>query len=505
MVNFENFQNMAEEEKGSVKTLLRVAAVKISQGEIQEGTDLYKKLGQTLWKKGELRKAIEIYKKVIEIQPENIEAQLSLGIIYRQMGLLDAARKSFCILLRYDTKNIEALIELGLVCQGKNDIEASILAFKKVIELNSEETIAYEKLGELYEEKGDISEAIEKYYTAAEYYTRQNNKRALDICKIILKLDPNYSGAYKLINKFKKLQKTLLEKKKNTRKKSGIKEKITSPKPEALSLAEKHKRMALVYTREAKYNDAIGEYQEALRLVPDDASIFENLGDIFYRQYKDERAIHWLSKAKDIYLERKESKKVIKIYKYILKIKPGNLITLTDLGELYLKEGLLDKAMKIQLPLAERYTDDGLLDKAMILYERLLEADPDNRELFHLLVDIYRKILQVAPHNTGIRENLIQKLREVKDKENLIIEMTLLIKSFYEQEYYNNALACCEELLKLSPSSGDGWNYMGKILTELKEYEKAIKCFNNILEEEPDNTPAQDGREKALKAWSGSI
>jgi len=130
---------------------------------------------------------------------------------------------------------------------------------------------------------------------------------------------------------------------------------------------------------------------------------------------------------------------------------------------------------------------------------------PDNDEIILNLIDIYQEILSLAPGNTIIRKKLIDRLLEIKDIENAVRELINLIKSYYEQGFYEDTIKTCEELTKYDPASPDAGNYKGKALTCLKRYEEAIKFFNDILEINPDNKIAREGREEALKAWSGSL
>jgi len=503
MLEKKDFQKLMELASESPEAKLELARIKIDHGDVEEGIKLYKKVARILWRKGELSRAVDIYKKITAIKPEDRGVQLSLGILYRQLGLLEVAKKTLSLIIRYDTKNVAALIELGLVCQKKGEIEPAIISFKRVTELNPHEAMAYEQLGDLYIKKDKPGDALKNYYSAAMAYSKQkNNNKATEICQKILQINPRYSRVFKLIKKLKNLASAGLSDKKNIRSASDTK--ILNPDNSNI-LANKHKKLGLLYTQQGRYSDAVGEYQEALRLTPEDANIYENLGHIFYKEHKDERALQWLDKACDIYSKTGDLENEIKIYEYMLKIRPEDHDIMGRLRHFYLKSGKMDKAIKITDELARIYTRGRLLDKAMILYEDLLDMIPDNDEIILNLIDIYQEILSLAPGNTIIRKKLIDRLLEIKDIENAVRELINLIKSYYEQGFYEDTIKTCEELTKYDPASPDAGNYKGKALTCLKRYEEAIKFFNDILEINPDNKIAREGREEALKAWSGSL
>lgn len=89
-----------------------------------DAIDLYIQ-GIDLYGKGKYTESIEIYKKVIEIDPEFVEAYMALGHAYEKQGKLDDAIK----------------------------------VIKKAIELAPEDPMAHMSLSIMYQKKGLIPEA----------------------------------------------------------------------------------------------------------------------------------------------------------------------------------------------------------------------------------------------------------------------------------------------------------------------------------------------------------
>ncbi|HKA17274.1 MAG TPA: polysaccharide deacetylase family protein [Blastocatellia bacterium] len=74
-----------------------------------------------------------------------------------------------------------------------------------------------------------------------------------------------------------------------------------NPAPKSKSAqAQEHHNLGLKYYREKKYDDAVNELQEAVKLDPRSATIVNNLGFTLYRSERYEESLVWLLKAIEI-------------------------------------------------------------------------------------------------------------------------------------------------------------------------------------------------------------
>lgn len=494
-----NIDNMEER--------LDIADKLMVEGKLEEGVKLYKEIADFYLNKGENARAVFTYKRILSHKPEDIDTLLSLGIIYKNLGHFEEAKNFFRLLLRYDLKNIEGLIQFGLICKELQEIDSAILSIEKALELKPDHGEGRKNLGDLYIAKNKIPEAIREYYSAAEIYTRlKDNQKAREICEIIKGLEPEHFKANLLLKELTSFVK------KDDR--PGVKDEFYLL-PEELnienmgalmsSLADIHKHLGVAYTREERYGDAIAELQEALRLAPDDIRIYEQLGEIFYKQGRDEQSIKWFLRSAELYIENNEIQDAIRVYKNILKITPSDVDIMGKISDLYFKANMIDEFTKITIRLGDIYVDQGILDKAMLLYEGFLEHIPSDRDLRDRLIYIYKNILEIAPKNNNIRYKLIDNLLFMKCIEDAISRYIELIEHYLEKKYYKEAISTCDEILKHRPDSIEAWIYKGTVWREQGNYEMAIKCFNNALEIDQAHPVAREKRDKTLKEWSGAI
>ena len=114
-----------------------------------------------------LNKAIASYEAVLKLHPEDLEAMTSLGVCYVEGAatLGQAPMKGIGLLqkvLEKDPENINALVNLGYFAAKSGQFEKAIERFNRVIEINPEFTDAYLYLSDVYMQMGNREEAIKQ-------------------------------------------------------------------------------------------------------------------------------------------------------------------------------------------------------------------------------------------------------------------------------------------------------------------------------------------------------
>ena len=111
----------------------------------------------------ETEKAIESYKKAIEINPGLAEAYAGLGDRYLDDGQANDAIGYLKKATEINPTLVSAYLNLGVAYEETGQGDEAIASYEKVIELKPRLTRAYFYLGELYLEKGDKENAIKAY------------------------------------------------------------------------------------------------------------------------------------------------------------------------------------------------------------------------------------------------------------------------------------------------------------------------------------------------------
>ncbi|MFL5765293.1 MAG: tetratricopeptide repeat protein [Bacteroidia bacterium] len=107
-------------------------------------------------------KAIECFGKVIELNPKNVEARISLASCYvegssdpmKGIGMLKEIEKT-------DSNNVNLQLNFAFFSEKSGQWDKAIARFEKVLKIQPDFIEAYVHLADAYESKGDKAKAIE--------------------------------------------------------------------------------------------------------------------------------------------------------------------------------------------------------------------------------------------------------------------------------------------------------------------------------------------------------
>ena len=163
-------------------------------------------MAEQFQEKGEYDKAISVYKKALEIQPENRTILINLGLAYEAKNDFNEAIKQYSEAIKANPKDDMAWVNLGNVLQKKEDTKNALIAYQKAAESNPWNAYAHFNLGNFFYKSNDHKSAIASYKKAVEinpglalgyfYLTRsyiktQAFRPALDAVKAGLRFNPN--------------------------------------------------------------------------------------------------------------------------------------------------------------------------------------------------------------------------------------------------------------------------------------------------------------------------
>jgi len=174
-------------------------------------------LGSVYLNQGQLEKAENEFRKVLQLQPNHVQGHFNLGLVYHHKALYQEAVKEYNLAIAQDPQFYPAYHNLGMVYHklGQNlDAEKTL---EKALNLDPESDKTTFGLGELYFNQARYREAqkmfgktiemnptfIEAYYFLGMIYLKESQKeKASEIWEKALTIDPNHT---KIIDQRKKL------------------------------------------------------------------------------------------------------------------------------------------------------------------------------------------------------------------------------------------------------------------------------------------------------------
>src|SRR5262249_48463516 len=171
------YQKVVQVDPADLSAMNTLGDLYASTGNIQQAIDHFSRLATIYTDGGSPRKAIAALKKIIAVDPANIETAIKLADLYAEAGLPSEARQHYLQIA-------EALTRKGQRLDALN-------VYTKVVELDPMNTPTRIKLGELCLREGMNDKAYDAFMIAADQLAQKGeHRRALNAYNEALSIKP---------------------------------------------------------------------------------------------------------------------------------------------------------------------------------------------------------------------------------------------------------------------------------------------------------------------------
>jgi tetratricopeptide (TPR) repeat protein len=384
--------------------------------------------------------ALHCYEKAVELDPNSFKAVSELGSIALQMGEVDKAIGSFNRAIELNPADPYVHYNLAQTYQRKGDNKSSEKHFTQSFELNPKDAFAAYNLGLVREELGNLQGAVDAYKKAVELKS-QDLQYQLRLAKACLAIN-NQVDAITALRAANRQNPNDLETNfllADVMMKSGqldeaisMYRRVTELNPDSV---DAHFRLADAFTRLEMFDYAFESYQQALRLNSKHVESLEGMGRLYLRQ-------------------RNKPTIAVDFFQQALEIDPTNAQAIASLGEAY---------VALNQP-----------DRALQFFERKLE---ENREKPDFLAK-YAEALALSGQSLKAITELRRALQ--LDPENLLIRRTLG-RLYFQEKKFTDSLEQWQEMAHQDPSNCEHKFQIGRCYEELKDTNKAMVAYNDVL------------------------
>jgi tetratricopeptide (TPR) repeat protein len=208
-------------------------------------------LGIVYFQKGQGDKAIEHYRKALEINPDYAEAYTNLGNALSQDGHVDDAIVQYQKALDISPNDAKAHNDLGVAFYRKGQLNDAAAQYKKSLEINSEDPSTYDNLGVVYSLQGQPDEAVAQYQKALE--VDPDNVETLYNLGVVLAQKGDIDDAISQYQKVIKIRPTY---------------------------GEAYTNLGIAFFKKGQVDKAQALFNEAVRLNPNDVVAQSNLAKV---------------------------------------------------------------------------------------------------------------------------------------------------------------------------------------------------------------------------------
>jgi chemotaxis protein methyltransferase CheR len=116
--------------------------------------------------RGDFPRALRLVFRLVEDNPDDLAARITLGNVHALMGNIDEARDAFQFALAKEPLSLEARLYLGITAMQANETEAARQEFTRALFLEPTLALGHYLLAQVHERRGDIEGARRSYRNA---------------------------------------------------------------------------------------------------------------------------------------------------------------------------------------------------------------------------------------------------------------------------------------------------------------------------------------------------
>jgi len=461
-------------------------------------------LGNAQYKTGEIDKAVVSFDKALSINPTNVSAlnmlekiwlneikfnptsvlgHANLGSVYQKKKMFDQAFQQYNAAeffaerdrqTSFDTKKLIRL-NLGLLFQDQKRYELAVKAYDTVLQV-------------------DPNNLLANYYKATLLQDTGNTDGALQAYNRVLTIDPNYKAAQdKMLALVKqqtdptKLTAGLIQYGDRFPNNAAVQEQIGE---------EFHQRKDL--------NNAAMFYQRAIKLNPQLASAWANLGAVYQAQGKDEDSVQAFQKAQALDPKNETFQQLAKSSVSNVGYKAyQQAIQLQQQGKSKEAITYFQKALAttdtpdLHAAYGVSLQSNGQLDDAIKEYQKALTKEPNNADYNYYLGTAYHQKKDLAKASAAYKKTLSLK-PDYKDAQQALASIdqqdasNTLEKGIdaYNHKNYPMAMNLINQALTKNNKDSMAYYYRGLIYDAQKKTSLAAQSYMEATRLNPDFTDA---------------
>jgi tetratricopeptide (TPR) repeat protein len=460
--------------------------------------DLLAALGESYFMAGKVEKAIEVFKKLLEIDNSS-RSYAFVGLSYRNLGRFDEAKKYFEEGLKLDPHNSSCLFSLGFIAERQGDAARAEILFQETLKSNPDYADALLELANMKIAAKQLPEARELlrtfvrvskdpgsgYYKLAmverSLHENEAAERDLNVFKTLSKNAPTGPYPYEHLFDYLDNRSKLAPEERSQLDVNSLTEQLKKhpDQPQDLYM------LIEAYLKAGKIDDARSTVEQLDKLTVGDYRTLTGVGVLLARYHLYDDAIQHFQVA--------------------LQVNPNSDEVKFDLANAYFRKRLYSQALDAANQVSEEGSkDDAYLTLLGDIYAHLGETaraceifrdaiirNPDNDQNYLSLALIYLRSQDVS----GAQQTLSKGQARIPGSGKLFWGMGLTAAM---EGNTSQAASQFQKAIDLMPEWSGGYSTLGVFYFQMGEIDKARAVLNRFKESNANATLDINGIEQML-------
>ena len=434
----------------------------LRQNKVSEANKYFSQVAENYVRNNFFLKAIAVYKKILNADPNNLDINSTMASLYARQGLSIDARNQYL--------RVASLLEQ----EGKT--KESLDAYEKIVELDPSNADIQRKLAALHLAEGAEDKAHTHWVGAAKAQFRSGDFAGAAV---------SYGRAVQLVPLDEEAMRGLLECCVKTGNLNPALEQLkrsVEMAPQSLNLRE---MLGHAYLGSGDVDAAAKAFQMVVSMDEGRYGNLLQVSQAFLDKDEQDPALDTLDPIIPILISRRETEKAAKIYKRVLELRPKYVPALNKLASLYSATGDHVRYLQKLDELAECHLNEKRPAEALECLQKILQLDPESGKHLDLHRQVFTELHPDTPYVSPVRqaESSPEIALSLAERESAapgakgspeVVEVDLLLNYGLKEK----ALSLLQNLEMRDPCDRD---VRGRLLSlyksEKKYVEAAVQCL----------------------------
>jgi pilus assembly protein FimV len=323
----------------------------------REASAEYAKVADYYARDGFLLKAIAIWKKINKLDATALEPYLNLADLYAKQGLMMEAKGQYQIIVD------------EYVRRGKLKDAGDVLG--RMAEIDPSDLKIRSKLADLYTREGNAGKAVDEHIAIADELNKKGHlAEALQVLEKGLRIDGHNPRLRAEIARIHLLQKSF------DKAVLHLEDAVQQSPKDTLLLT----RLGEAYLGAKKIDEAQAIFLRLLELDPADQDARVQMGRLYIMQGQVDRALETLVPVVDRLVEQRDTDRAVGLLQQILQRSPDHAPSLVKIAEIQRASGNETQAAQTYSQLTDAYIKAGAFDQAASILDMLVATEPQNAQ-----------------------------------------------------------------------------------------------------------------------------
>src|SRR5438105_5214384 len=187
------YRKISELDPNSINVHVKLADLYSQNNQTAEALKEYDRVGRMLLKRGMLDEAVQVFRKALKVDARNVELVESLVTALLEAKDYDNALQIVDTALESNRDNPKLVGMWGRIQLARGDAQSARNALERAVQANPDEPATREALAELYLKQNNLDKALEMIaFIVDKALSRGERNAAVEALNRILKVDPGH-------------------------------------------------------------------------------------------------------------------------------------------------------------------------------------------------------------------------------------------------------------------------------------------------------------------------